>query len=449
MEFSFKDKLNLVKPVVVSVNWFDPNDNSYGSTNFKLESVEEKQDKFTIHTISISIYVLTNKKQDIVVIDNTNKRRSDTHIVNKKFSSYDPKLIGEYKIVINNEDDVFAITKEDWQTDATKYVRNHKNVDVLVHHLTYDDKDYRDIKIKTYRDIFYKLLDLNKQSIFKNPTISLLLHLISIGDSNYSSVFIEWFEEQFTNDKLLKTFGKKYAKFRKAFGNTYVQEYHALKKKAKANTGLNEVAEEKPILCVVTKLETTIEDDVKPVIEEPQQVTKPIDTTLTHSYALSGQSVSASETNDLLFEELASEGFFDDDDNNRSIGRINKYIVWRQGQNEFRQKLLEAYSCCAITGCISEEALEAAHIEPYSKTKNNDPKNGLLLRADIHTLFDRHLIGIDSETMTVYVAQSLLEDYGQFNGKSLQLPEDKHLRPDKEALKIRYEEYKKRLDGYY
>ena len=124
-----------------------------------------------------------------------------------------------------------------------------------------------------------------------------------------------------------------------------------------------------------------------------------------------------------------------------------EYIVWRRGQPEFRQKLLEAYGCCSITDCISEKALEAAHIRPYSDTKNNDPTNGLLLRADIHTLFDRHLIGIDPDTMTVCVAQSLLKDYGQFYGKRLQL-EDKKLSPNKDALRIRYEEYKKTLDGY-
>lgn len=184
---------------------------------------------------------------------------------------------------------------------------------------------------------------------------------------------------------------------------------------------------------------------IEPVDDALQEVTEHIDTPLTYNSVLNGQSVLTPDSIDLLSEELASTSFFDDIDDR---DRIERYIVWRRGQPEFRQKLLDAYGCCVITGCISEKALEAAHIKPYSDTKNNDPKNGLLLRADIHTLFDRHLIGIDPETMTVYVAQSLLEDYGQFNGKSLQLPEDNRLRPDKYALKIRYEEYKKRLDGY-
>ncbi len=407
MYLSFEDKLNLAEPIVVYVTWFNPNANSgkpYGNEMFILKSAVEKQDELTIYTLSISVH------------------------------SYLPRL-GEYKIVINNEDDVFAITKEDWQPDATKYLRNHKNVEVLVHHLTYNNEDYRDIKVETYRDVFHKLLDLNKQSIFKNPTISLLLHLISIGDSNYSSVFLEWFEEQFINAKILKDFGKKYAKFRKAFGKKYVQEYHALKKKAKTNTGLNEVAKEQPILCVVTKLQTTIEDDVKPAVDELQEVVESDDALLTN------KSVRVSDYIDLLSENLASDGFFDD------ANSTDTSIAWRRGQPEFRRKLLEAYGRrCAITGCSSEEVLEAAHIEPYSKTKNNNPTNGILLRADIHTLFDCDLIGIDPDTMKVCVAPNLVDYHKDFNDKLLQLPEHLHL--DIEALRIRYKEYQERLGRY-
>jgi hypothetical protein len=175
---------------------------------------------------------------------------------------------------------------------------------------------------------------------------------------------------------------------------------------------------------------------------KPQKVIQPVITPLTYKSALNSQSVSPPDPIDLLSEELSSTDFFDDVNDTEEIKR---YIVWRRGQPEFRRKLLDAYGRCVITGCTSKDALEAAHIRPYSDTKNNDPSNGLLLRADIHTLFDRHLIGIDPEKMTVCIAQSLLEDYGQFNGKSLQLPDNDRLR---DSLRTRYQEYKKRLDGY-
>lgn len=183
---------------------------------------------------------------------------------------------------------------------------------------------------------------------------------------------------------------------------------------------------------------------VEPAVDEPQKAAELVDAHLTHSYILSGRSVPAPDSIDLLSKELASTNFFDDVNDREEIKR---YIVWRRGQPEFRQKLLNAYGCrCAITGCVSEEALEAAHIKPYSDTQNNDPTNGLLLRADIHTLFDRHLIGIDPETMTVCVAPSLIDYHKDFNDKLLRLPEHLHL--DIEALRIRYKEYQERLGSY-
>jgi len=49
-----------------------------------------------------------------------------------------------------------------------------------------------------------------------------------------------------------------------------------------------------------------------------------------------------------------------------------------------------------ISGCNVQEALEAAHIRPYSECGTNKIANGLLLRADLHTLFDLHLMSLDA-----------------------------------------------------
>ena len=71
-------------------------------------------------------------------------------------------------------------------------------------------------------------------------------------------------------------------------------------------------------------------------------------------------------------------------------------IVRRRGQAKFRKTLLEAYnSKCVVTGCDAAEALEAAHITPYLGEETNHPQNGLLLRADIHSLFDLGLLSVD------------------------------------------------------
>lgn len=68
----------------------------------------------------------------------------------------------------------------------------------------------------------------------------------------------------------------------------------------------------------------------------------------------------------------------------------------RAGQGEFRRAVLEHFrGRCVVTGCDVEPALEAAHIVPYAVTGEQDPGAGLLLRADLHTLFDRGLWNIE------------------------------------------------------
>jgi HNH endonuclease len=63
---------------------------------------------------------------------------------------------------------------------------------------------------------------------------------------------------------------------------------------------------------------------------------------------------------------------------------------------KFRKKLIAAYrGRCAVTDCDAYDALEAAHILPYRGPAFDHVTNGLLRRADIHTLFDLNLIGIE------------------------------------------------------
>lgn len=118
--------------------------------------------------------------------------------------------------------------------------------------------------------------------------------------------------------------------------------------------------------------------------------------------------------------------------------KISTTIVRRRGQPEFRKKLIEAYNgCCAITGTNAEQALEAAHILQYKGKETNHISNGLLLRADIHTLFDLGLIAIDTKTMTVVIAPSLSNTtYKELLGKSLLLPKNKKCLPNIEALDL-------------
>lgn len=75
------------------------------------------------------------------------------------------------------------------------------------------------------------------------------------------------------------------------------------------------------------------------------------------------------------------------------------------------------------------------------KTENNNLSNGLLLRSDLHTLFDLKLITIDPEKFEVIVDPRLRQSsYGQLHGKPLQLPENQLYWPKKDALKWRCEQ---------
>jgi predicted restriction endonuclease len=64
--------------------------------------------------------------------------------------------------------------------------------------------------------------------------------------------------------------------------------------------------------------------------------------------------------------------------------------------------------------------LEAAHLRPYRGEGDNHPSNGLLLRSDLHTLFDLGLIGINPEDHTIVIHPALRgTEYEQYDGKGL------------------------------
>lgn len=83
------------------------------------------------------------------------------------------------------------------------------------------------------------------------------------------------------------------------------------------------------------------------------------------------------------------------------------------------------------------QVLQAAHIIPYKGVLTNHLTNGIILRSDIHDLFDLNLIGID--TNYKIVVSSLLKEteYESFNGLKIQLPSNIKLYPSIEALKTR------------
>ncbi|MFO6453470.1 MULTISPECIES: HNH endonuclease [unclassified Aeromicrobium] len=113
-------------------------------------------------------------------------------------------------------------------------------------------------------------------------------------------------------------------------------------------------------------------------------------------------------------------------------------VVVRQGQSEFRDRLLEAYGGrCAISGCDTTHVLQAAHIAPFAAGGTNDVSNGLPLRADLHLLFDADLLWVDSNYLVRVESEVTEAGYRKFDGARLRLPTRIADRPNKDELRMR------------
>ena len=111
----------------------------------------------------------------------------------------------------------------------------------------------------------------------------------------------------------------------------------------------------------------------------------------------------------------------------------------RLGQGTFRYALEQAYGRCAVTGEHSLPALDAAHIVPYGDGGDHALENGLLLRADVHRLFDRGYVTVTPD-YEFRVSRRLREDYDngkvyyQHDGQTIWTPGAPYPKPDPERL---------------
>jgi hypothetical protein len=122
------------------------------------------------------------------------------------------------------------------------------------------------------------------------------------------------------------------------------------------------------------------------------------------------------------------------------FSRELRLIKARLGQKPFRQALLSAnHGRCQVTGCSEQFALEAAHIFPFKGPRDHHPENGLLLRADLHTLFDLGLLRICAETLKIEIDEKVVDaGYRKLHGSSLRLG---RYRPSKLALQLRHSQF--------
>jgi len=114
----------------------------------------------------------------------------------------------------------------------------------------------------------------------------------------------------------------------------------------------------------------------------------------------------------------------------------------------FRQALLRAYgSRCALSGVSFSEALDAAHIIPWSQCtpdQKMNPRNGILMLCCYHRLFDLGILSIDEDYKILFnnSRDTILSEADQtlvaaLNGKQISLPTNEALWPDKSLIRQR------------
>lgn len=112
----------------------------------------------------------------------------------------------------------------------------------------------------------------------------------------------------------------------------------------------------------------------------------------------------------------------------------------RLGQGAFRSVIIDAYERrCAVTKERTLPALDAAHIRPYREGGKHVESNGLLLRRDIHSLFDSGYVTITPD-FEFQVSRKIREEfengheYYSLAGERISVPKDSLLKPDRKIL---------------
>jgi hypothetical protein len=140
---------------------------------------------------------------------------------------------------------------------------------------------------------------------------------------------------------------------------------------------------------------------------------------------------------------LLEEGWFDISNIEDSRKKIYKSIAIRQGQSKFRNKLLDNYKKkCCFSNCDVTAVLEACHIYPYMGPKTNHLQNGIILRSDLHSLYDQGLIYFDEKYIIRLTERlKISEQYRYLDGQPIKnLPKNELMRPSKEAIKYKLKE---------
>ena len=156
-------------------------------------------------------------------------------------------------------------------------------------------------------------------------------------------------------------------------------------------------------------------------------------------------------------EEFDRPVYFKNKKNNKYLEKVVHRNHFRIGvrvisDSEFKGILDEAgfdvysdiyHNTCAITKTKFPDVLEAAHIMSYVNPKSNHVQNGILLRRDVHRLFDQDLITIKQDYTILVSSQLKNTEYDQLQGKKIYLPNDTKYFPSTAVLELKLKSFKK------
>lgn len=116
-------------------------------------------------------------------------------------------------------------------------------------------------------------------------------------------------------------------------------------------------------------------------------------------------------------------------------------VTPRVGQQAFKALVTTAYhDRCAVTGAKIRPVLQAAHIRPVAAAGEHRVDNGLLLRSDVHIMFDQGYLSVSPAKYELQVSPRIRsmfnngEEFYARAGSRIELPDHKRLRPAADAL---------------
>jgi putative restriction endonuclease len=120
-------------------------------------------------------------------------------------------------------------------------------------------------------------------------------------------------------------------------------------------------------------------------------------------------------------------------------------VLPRLGQGLFRILVTDFYDKrCAVTGERTLPALDAAHIKPYAIVQKHEVWNGLLMRSDLHRLFDGGYVTVDPSSRRLLVSRRIKDefengrDYYKLEGTEIREPNVLWVRPNPENLEFHF-----------